>query len=181
MKSKMISNLYQFECSLFHSVNKQYEKKIINPFFHFITHLGGALFTIFATLAIILFTTSPIKYWGLESACALLFSHLIVTFVKKKYPRTRPYLALHSVKVTPKPLKDHSFPSGHTTAIFSMITPFVIHMPILAYLLIPIALSVGISRIYLGLHYPSDVLAGMLLGTSWGGIITTLFAMFFTK
>jgi undecaprenyl-diphosphatase len=67
-------------------------------------------------------------------------------------------------------LKDHSFPSGHTTAVFSVIVPFLLQTPSLAAVLIPLGLSVGISRIYLGLHYPSDVIAGGILGGSFGSL-----------
>ena len=63
------------------------------------------------------------------------------------------------------PLTDHSFPSGHTTAVFSVTVPFMTMEPILLATLLPVALIVGFSRIYLGLHYPSDVLAGATIGT----------------
>ncbi len=77
------------------------------------------------------------------------------------------------------PLKDHSFPSGHTTAIFSVVVPLLLYMPVLTIILAPIALSVGISRIYLGLHYPSDVLAGLCLGTLTGIISYYQFSLLF--
>ena len=71
------------------------------------------------------------------------------------------------------PLKDHSFPSGHTTAIFSVLTPFVFHLPSLALPLLALGSLVALSRIYLGHHYPSDVLVGVLLGGG-SGILSTL-------
>ncbi|MGV2686250.1 phosphatase PAP2 family protein, partial [Clostridium perfringens] len=65
-----------------------------------------------------------------------------------------------------KPMKDHSFPSGHSTAIFSIITPCLFITPWLSLLLILLALTVSLSRIYLGFHYPSDCLAGCFVGTT---------------
>jgi undecaprenyl-diphosphatase len=94
-------------------------------------------------------------------------SHLIAVAIKKKAQRQRPYLVLANANVVIKPLPDHSFPSGHTTAAFSTLVPFLLAAPNgIAFLAIPIAVLVGYSRIYLGVHYPSDCIAGFLIGTS---------------
>jgi len=149
--------------------------KSTKPLLSFSTHLGGAFCTISACLSLLLFGSGSVRTAGIASAIALLVSHLQVMLIKKLYPRKRPYLTLKETQVLQNPLKDHSFPSGHTTAAFSVITPLMIFFPILALLLIPVGISVGLSRIYLGLHYPSDVLAGTALGVSVG----TLSAMVF--
>ncbi|MFD1739257.1 phosphatase PAP2 family protein [Bacillus salitolerans] len=166
--TKILANLYDFECHIFRSVNRHFDHKFLNFYFRNITHLGGATFTIASVLIFFVLSSSQTKYVGLASGLSLLISHLPVVFVKKIYPRRRPYLALQETKVTVNPLKDHSFPSGHTTAIFSIVIPLFLWMPILGLLLLPIAISVGLSRIYLGLHYPSDVLVGSILGTLTG-------------
>ncbi|PLR85571.1 phosphatase PAP2 family protein [Bacillus canaveralius] len=160
---------YDFECRIFQEVNRYFDNKYLNLFFRTITQIGGAAFTIGTVLIMIIFSTSQTRITAIASALALLFSHIPVSIVKKLYPRKRPYLMLEKTKFPANPLEDHSFPSGHTTAIFSVIMPFVIHIPILAFALIPLGLCVGISRIYLGLHYPSDVISGMILGSSVAG------------
>lgn len=169
MKSKIISQLYEFECTLFYSINSQYDRKLLNLFFHYFTHIGSAFFTITSTLFIIIL--SPWKFVGMQSALSLLLSHIPVQFSKKIYPRFRPYQVLKNTNVTRSPLTDHSFPSGHTTAIFSIVTPLILLMPMSGIVLYPIAILVGLSRIYLGLHYPSDVIAGAVLG-SLGGVMS---------
>ncbi|MBS2970135.1 phosphatase PAP2 family protein [Metabacillus sp. KIGAM252] len=166
MKTKLIANMYDFECKLFRSVNRHFDRKFLNLYFRNITHVGGATLTILVCLAMILFAQGPVKWVAIASAASLALSHIPVAMVKKMYPRKRPYISLLETKVPANPLEDHSFPSGHTTAIFSVIIPFLLFMPSLALILIPLGISVGLSRIYLGLHYPSDVLAGCLLGTS---------------
>jgi undecaprenyl-diphosphatase len=168
MKTKLITNMYDFECKLFRSVNRHFDQKILNFYFRTVTHLGGAIATIVISLFLVIFTRGLIQATSIASAFSLLISHLPVALVKRLYPRKRPYLALLETKVAANPLEDHSFPSGHTTAIFSVIIPFILFMPELALILIPLAISVGFSRMYLGLHYPSDVLAGCLLGSSSG-------------
>ncbi|WP_368503491.1 phosphatase PAP2 family protein [Alkalihalophilus sp. As8PL] len=101
---------------------------------------------------------------------SLITSHIIVRLMKHYLPRFRPYLTVNESNVISNPLKDHSFPSGHTTAIFSLCTPFMFLFPSYAIFLLSIAIIVGISRISLGLHYPSDVLIGALLGFITGAI-----------
>ena len=62
------------------------------------------------------------------------------------------------------PLDEYSFPSGHTLHAVSFTLIAVHYYPKLAWLLLPFAVLVALSRVVLGLHYPSDVLAGALLG-----------------
>lgn len=167
---KLLLSCYQFECRLFQKVNQHFQNKYLNFFFSSITHLGGAIFTIAIVLFLLLSTTDATRMVAIASAVSLAVSHIPVQLLKKVFPRKRPYLTLEEALCPSNPLQDHSFPSGHTTAIFSVILPFVLFLPTLSLLLIPLGLCVGISRIYLGLHYPSDVFAGLLLGTFTGSV-----------
>jgi undecaprenyl-diphosphatase len=101
--------------------------------------------------------------------------HMLVTGVactavykllKRGTLRPRPYQVLERIAVGIAPLDAFSFPSGHTlhAVAFSLIA--VSYYPSLAFALVPFTLATGVARVMLGLHYPSDVLAGAALGAA---------------
>jgi len=134
-----------------------------------VTHMGGATFTLATALLLILFAPAQWNLIGWQCFVAVCISHLPVAIVKRSFNRLRPYQASETVMTGSKPLRDSSFPSGHTTAIFAWLVPFVLASGVQLSLLVPAALiigvSVGWSRMHLGLHYPSDVIAGCIIGT----------------
>ncbi|AFC27597.1 phosphatase PAP2 family protein [Paenibacillus mucilaginosus] len=162
---RVVSWLVRHERRMFNFVNRRMQHRRLDLFFNGITHLGGATAMIVIALSMAIFGRGSWKLAGLESCIALAVSHIPVAVIKKKYPRLRPYLVLPDTITYKNPLKDHSFPSGHTTAIFSVTVPLMLMSPWCVALLLPIAILVGVSRMYLGLHYPSDCLAGSVIGT----------------
>lgn len=168
--SKSVDTLYEMECSLFRGINRHFEKKGLNLYFRTVTNLGGAIIEITVVLMMLLLANGGLRVVGLASALSLTVSHLIVQILKKFFPRKRPYLKVSGAKYPINPLTDHSFPSGHTTAVFSVIIPLILYMPSVGLLLLPVAFSVAVSRVFLGLHYPSDVLAGICLGSMTGTV-----------
>ncbi|MBD2867697.1 phosphatase PAP2 family protein [Paenibacillus arenilitoris] len=144
--------------------------RLLGRWFSTITHMGGATFTLATALLYALLAPAPWNVTGWQCLTAVIISHIPVFIVKRKFKRLRPYQALPEVHTCPKPLVDSSFPSGHTTAIFAWLVPILLTGGIWLFALLPaalvIGLSVGWSRMYLGLHYPSDVAAGALIGTA---------------
>jgi undecaprenyl-diphosphatase len=178
--NKMISWIQSNDLKIFHFLNQRTNIVIFDKFMNTITHTGGATFTILTTVLLILFGDSTWKMIGMQALLSLAISHIPAAIAKKTYPRKRPYQVIEGTNLCRRPLRDHSFPSGHTTAIFSVVTPIVVTFPAISIVLITLALIVGISRIYLGLHYPTDVLAGIVLGTTTGFICSnfSLFSMY---
>lgn len=135
-----------------------------------VTHMGGATFTLVSALLCALLAPAPWNTVGWQCLAAVTISHIPVAIVKRKFKRLRPYQAMTGVNTCSKPLQDSSFPSGHTTAIFSWVVPFLLAGGKWAIVIFPeamvIALSVAWSRMHLGLHYPSDVAAGAIIGTA---------------
>jgi membrane-associated phospholipid phosphatase len=101
-------------------------------------------------------------YVASSSAVNVLFTMLI----KKVVKRPRPFLANVKIRAVYQP-SHYSFPSGHTSTAFTTATALSQAYP-KWYVIVPSYLwagSVGYSRLYLGVHYPTDVAAGAVLGT----------------
>jgi undecaprenyl-diphosphatase len=132
----------------------------------FLTNAGGATCTILAA-------TVPLLLGGSVAAVAqralvtLVVSHLIVQLVKRTVGRPRPSrsTALTALVIEPDRF---SFPSGHAAAAMSVAFVYAIAYPSLALPLVLLATAVGISRVFLGVHYPGDVLIGQLIAVLTG-------------
>lgn len=162
---RLATRLQSYDNRWISYVNQEWKCKEMDWLMPRLTHLGGAVFTVSFLLLWWLWISSPIRFWAVEGSIALVGSHLVVRLCKHLWHRLRPYLQLKDLNTFPKPLKDYSFPSGHTTAIFSVGTTFVLHAPWTVGFMLPLAVAVGLSRMYLGLHYPTDVAVGAWLGT----------------
>jgi undecaprenyl-diphosphatase len=84
--------------------------------------------------------------------------------IKSLTGRARPCAVSTTIILGTTPLDQYSFPSGHTmhAVAFSMIA--TAHQPELAWVLVPFSSLIAMSRVILGLHYPTDVLAGGVIG-----------------
>lgn len=87
-------------------------------------------------------------------------------WLKKRTLRLRPYQAHAGIEHFAAPRDRFSFPSGHTLHAVAFSLVALGYYPGLAWLLLPFTLLVAVSRVVLGLHYPSDVLVGALLGAA---------------
>ncbi|MBM7096347.1 phosphatase PAP2 family protein [Bacillus sp. H-16] len=175
---KSLEWIFSTDRLLFKAINRCKETTPYHMSMGILTHLGGAAITVSIALLLLMVSSPEWKAAAVQSALALLISHLVVTVFKKGFKRARPYLVIGDSYVIRNPLQDSSFPSGHTTAIFSLITPYMLYFPGLILILLPLALIVAISRISIGLHYPSDVIAGAALGVGTAFVFYQLWMVF---
>lgn len=163
-----INYLYRFDNQVFRIINNNLQTPYLDKLMVCMTIIGGAGISIFTCLILVLFGYN-VDGLGRSAVIALTGSHLVVRMIKKSISRQRPYLVLNGVNLREGYiLRDYSFPSGHTTACFSLATVAAAYFPTLAPIVLLIALLTGISRIYLGMHYPTDVFIGALIGTIFG-------------
>jgi len=88
----------------------------------------------------------------------------LYSWLKKTFVRERPFITHSAIARAGAPLDRYSFPSGHTLHAVSFTWQAVAHFPDLGWMLVPFASLIAASRVVLGLHYPTDVLVGALLG-----------------
>ena len=132
------------------------------------TQIGNGITALAIALALFLTGDRLLAY---ELILGTLTLWLVVELVKALAHRPRPFIRLPQVRIVGYQASGRSFPSGHTSQAFFMATLIAHHFHAGAWavlLLYALALLVGITRMYVGAHYPRDVLAGAILGSAWG-------------
>jgi undecaprenyl-diphosphatase len=99
---------------------------------------------------------------------------LVYALLKRVFVRERPFITHAAIDRGAAPLDRYSFPSGHTLHAVSFTWQACAHFPDLAWVLVPLAALIAGSRVVLGLHYPSDVLAGAAIGAALAELGTSL-------
>jgi undecaprenyl-diphosphatase len=102
-----------------------------------------------------------------QALITLAVSHIIVQVIKRTVGRPRPSRGLAGQPLVVEPDR-FSFPSGHVAAAMSVAFIYATAYPSLAVPLVLFAGAVGISRVFLGVHYPGNVLIGQLIAVATG-------------
>ena len=123
---------------------------------------GPLWYTLLLALPL-LYGTASIRV-GLIMTASGLAGHLVYGRLKSSLVRERPFIRHPAISLQMPPLDRYSFPSGHTLHAVSFTWQAVAHFPALSWPLVPAACLIALSRVVLGLHYPTDVLAGAAIG-----------------
>lgn len=151
------------DISLFYLFNRKIHCDPLDFLMKYITHLGSTTFTTLLSLFLFIYPKHEVRTIGREMVIVLLTTLLIVQFIKRMVNRPRPYITLRDIIPINPPNCSYSFPSGHTCAAFSMALVLSKNFPPLSVVFITLAIMVGLSRVYLGVHYPTDTFIGGII------------------
>lgn len=151
-----------------------YSRPRFRRFFSFIDILGdGYIWVILFAVLFILYRRAAFK------PCSVMFvtgctGILLHTIIKRAVARERPYQRHPHVIALAEPLDRYSFPSGHTLHTVAVTCQLAYYFPEFLWFFIPFTVALCISRLALGLHYLSDVVAGIVIGVTLAVACLTL-------
>jgi len=146
------------------------EWKGLRRFFAAISRLGDGVFWYGLMAALVVVDGMDGLAASAHMAATGVIALTLYKLLKRWTRRPRPFASDVRIRAWVAPLDEFSFPSGHTLHAVAFSIVAIAHYPALAVLLIPFTASVAVSRVVLGLHYPSDVLAALGIGTMLAGI-----------
>ena len=164
--SRLFTRVDALEFRLCERLNRSSRRDSVREVFTIVSRLGdGIAWYLLIILLPVLRGEAAIRP-ALAMAAAGAVGLTLYKLLKSRLVRERPYITFDRILAGTTPLDRYSFPSGHTLHAVSFTWIATANFPELGWLLIPFVALVAASRVVLGLHYPSDVLAGGVLGAA---------------
>lgn len=155
--------IFKIDMQILIWIQNNLKNTYLDSFFKILTFLTDRGF-IWIIIGLILFISKKTRIVGIELLFSLFIGSILVNDILKPiFQRTRP-CDIMMIDLIIKHPGGYSFPSGHTASAFSAAFSAFLNNKKLGFILIIIAVISGFSRMYLFVHYPSDVLAGMIIG-----------------
>lgn len=136
----------------------------VRAYFKTVGRLGDGFIWYSMLVALPLYYGETATGPAVHMAATALVGVAVYKFLKTKLLRERPFASHAEVTAVSAPMDRYSCPSGHTLQAILFLVMLNAYFPPVAAIMLPFCLSVAASRVILGLHYPSDVLAGALIG-----------------
>ena len=150
-------------------INGASQFRLVRTFFRVVSRLGDGIFWYGSMVLLLSWFGKGAVIPVLHMIFAGLACTLLYKWLKAKTLRPRPYQVNSNIVLGENPLDQFSFPSGHTLHAVAFTIVILGYYPFLAWVVVPFTALVALSRLVLGLHYPSDVLAGAFIGTVVAG------------
>lgn len=163
----MFNAITSWDLSVLNFISENLRCPFLDTFFSLVTKFGdGGIFWIAVTIFLLIIPKQ--RKTGLMMAVAMILGFIIGNgILKNAVARIRPY-DLVETEIILKRLSDFSFPSGHTLVCFEAATVLTLRKSRLCIPAVIIAVFVAFSRLYLFVHYPTDVIVGAVLGILFG-------------
>lgn len=162
--------LVQGDASICLRWNRWGQRDAVRRSFALVSRLGDGAIWYGLMLGIALFGGQQGPAVAAQLAATGLAALLLYAGLKRWTRRPRPFATDRRIRALVRPLDEYSFPSGHTLHAVAFSAVALSHYPALAWLLLPFTAAVAASRLVLGLHYPSDVLAASAIGGALAGL-----------
>lgn len=164
-----------FEFTILNFIQQHLRSELMDKVMVTITHLGDAG-VIWIILTLVLLLIPKTRKIGVVLAVALVFDLILCNFIVKPFvARTRPYDINTSIELLIGRQVDYSFPSGHTAAgITCAVALYFMRQKWLWKMTLFLSILIGFSRMYLYVHFPTDIIGGIIIGMICGtlGYIT---------
>jgi undecaprenyl-diphosphatase len=173
---RLLITIHRFDVSMFTWVMARKHRALLTQIGRWVSHSGDGV--LYVLLAGYLYASEmpADRLFLIAALAAFAVERPLYCVLKNSFKRNRPQEALANFHSFIIPSDKFSFPSGHTSGAFLMATLLAYFHPALALPVYLWATTVGLSRIFLGVHFPTDILVGMTMGMSIATISLRIFA-----
>jgi undecaprenyl-diphosphatase len=163
-ESQLFRRMDQFDVAVCAFLNRACRQWWVTRFFAAVSRLGDGVIWYVIVIAIPVFAGSGALPAFLDMITVGVLGVSVYKLVKPRVVRDRPFAAHPDIHMGAAPLDEYSFPSGHTLHAVGFTIVATNYYPELVWFMLPFTVLVAASRVVLGLHYPTDVLAGAAIG-----------------